>query len=164
MHNNWAAPFVHIYPLLSLNSFKAFLYTSLWANHPRLMSLCHCHEAQQNRYAPTLSMDNGWSTSVRDRLLQPSVLKEWVLWVHPIRKIKIPPFGRKRKSYCNKNLPFKKLFLKNLFNMYQRIKLHPSGEMHVKLKNCIKQQTTSIVLLAANKEMLGVSTGRASLD
>ena len=48
--------------------------------------------------------------------------------------------------------------------MYQRIKLHPSGEMHVKEKNCIKQQTTSIVLLAANKEMLGLSTGRASLD
>lgn len=64
-----------------------------------------------------------------------------------------------------KNLLLKKPFLKNLFGLCQRIKLHPSGETHVNRKTCVKQQTTSMVLpLAADKEMRGVSTGRASFD
>lgn len=83
----------------------------------------------------------------------------------PVQRDQDTSFWKKDEVILQqKNLPLKKLFLKNLFSMYQRIKLLPSGEAHVKKKNCIKQQTTSIVLLAANKEMLGVSTGRASFD
>ena len=76
----------------------------------------HCHERQWNRHAPGLSTNSGWSKSWRCRLYTGScgLLYCRVLWVNPIRKIKIPLLGRKMKSYCNKNLPLKKLFLKKI--------------------------------------------------
>lgn len=123
--------FTHSFPCITSRAF--FMPPDWWIS-------VHSHEAQQNRQVFTLSFDYGWSKFVRDRLLHPSVLKGWILWVNPFKKIKIFPFGRKMKSYCNKNLLLKKLFLKNLFNMYQRIKLHPSGETHVKKKTALNSK------------------------
>lgn len=81
----------------------------------------------------------------------------------PIQKDQDTSFWKEDEVILQQKSASKKAISKKSVQYISKNQITPIWRDACEKKNCIKQQTTSIALLAANKEMLGASTGRSLL-